>query len=75
MVFKSTGVFACRYMCNCTDTGFTGDLCQDNIDDCLSLPCLHGGTCVDGVKVSERTLHSDWLVAINVLLMMICNRM
>ena len=29
--------------------GYTGDKCENNIDDCLSSPCLHGGNCTDQV--------------------------
>uniref|UniRef100_A0A1I8FJK3 EGF-like domain-containing protein n=1 Tax=Macrostomum lignano TaxID=282301 RepID=A0A1I8FJK3_9PLAT len=28
--------------CDCTDTGFAGDRCQNNIDDCASKPCANG---------------------------------
>eukprot|EP00058_Branchiostoma_floridae_P018886 XP_002604375.1 hypothetical protein BRAFLDRAFT_73361 [Branchiostoma floridae] len=31
-------------------TGFTGDLCQTNIDDCQNDPCGLHGRCVDGVN-------------------------
>ncbi|VDM98253.1 unnamed protein product, partial [Onchocerca ochengi] len=24
--------------------------CQTNIDDCVRHPCLHGGTCIDGIN-------------------------
>ena len=31
-------------------TGFTGYLCQTNIDDCAPQPCQNGRTCVDKVN-------------------------
>ncbi|XP_060607519.1 protein crumbs-like isoform X2 [Ruditapes philippinarum] len=36
--------------CDCTGTGFTGQFCEKNIDDCDESYCLNGGTCIDGVK-------------------------
>ncbi|XP_060567578.1 fibropellin-3-like isoform X2 [Ruditapes philippinarum] len=36
--------------CDCAGSGFTGKLCETNIDDCDDSYCLNGGTCVDGVK-------------------------
>jgi len=30
-------------------TGFTGDTCETNIDDCVYKECRHG-TCIDGVQ-------------------------
>jgi len=38
------------YECDCSDTGFKGDHCQINVDDCESAPCTHGSQCVDLVK-------------------------
>ena len=38
------------YTCNCSDTGFKGDQCETNIDDCESSPCQHGSTCTDLIK-------------------------
>ncbi len=34
--------------CACAE-GFTGSSCEENIDECLSHPCVQGATCVDGV--------------------------
>jgi len=34
--------------CLCA-AGFTGALCETNIDDCASVACQNGGVCVDGV--------------------------
>jgi len=33
--------------CDCQGTGFTGDYCEKNINDCAYEPCLNGGTCID----------------------------
>ena len=38
------GSFTCQ--CN---TGYTGDDCNTNIDDCDPNPCQNGGICTDGV--------------------------
>ena len=37
------------YDCNCK-TGYEGNLCQTNIDDCLPNPCQNGGSCTDGIN-------------------------
>ncbi len=38
-----------QFTCDCA-AGFTGDLCETNIDDCDPNPCQNGGTCIDGVN-------------------------
>jgi hypothetical protein len=34
--------------CTCP-TGYSGNLCQTNINECASTPCQHGGVCTDGI--------------------------
>lgn len=36
------------YLCEC-ESGYTGERCEEDIDDCVSGACQHGGTCVDGL--------------------------
>ena len=37
------------YTCHCNE-GFTGLMCQTNIDDCVGVNCSGNGQCVDGVN-------------------------
>lgn len=52
-------MYSCNFSfeCNCTDTGFKGDTCEINIDDCESQPCTNGATCYDLIKVRFSHLH------------------
>ena len=54
------------YSCNCTGTGFDGDDCENNIDDCTH-DCSEHGDCTDGVNsfdcacnTLEGTSHDLW---------------
>lgn len=47
------------YRCYCSD-GYTGYDCQTDYDDCRSLPCLFGGTCVDEVAGYSCLCHGGY---------------
>lgn len=38
------------YQCDCDETGFTGDHCENDILECASDPCQHGATCSEGIN-------------------------
>ena len=44
-----------EYQCDCTDTGFEGDHCEINIDECALFedPCQNNATCVDLINAYE----------------------
>lgn len=42
---RTTSYYRQHYRCECT-AGFTGPLCQHNLNECESSPCVHG-ICVD----------------------------
>ena len=42
----------CR--CECYP-GYSGDTCDENIDDCAPNPCQNGGTCIDGINYYNCT--------------------
>ena len=37
------------FQCFCA-AGFEGQVCENEINECASAPCLNGGTCQDGVN-------------------------
>jgi len=50
-------------VCMCKK-GFEGELCEKNVDDCASNPCMNNGVCVDGVdgyicKCANKFLDQD----------------
>lgn len=40
------------YQCQCAE-GYTGQLCEININECASNPCFNGGTCFDRLSSYE----------------------
>ena len=46
------------FVCTC-GAGFQGRHCEENIDECLSLPCVHGH-CVDGVNGYTCSCRQDF---------------
>merc|ERR1739838_643 len=51
----STGICASdlennKFTCDCTGTGFEGDQCEENIDDCQPESCNNHGICEDLIK-------------------------
>ncbi|XP_032366699.1 cubilin [Etheostoma spectabile] len=47
------------YTCNC-NPGWQGVHCDQNINECLSNPCLNGGTCTDGINGVTCTCTAQW---------------
>ncbi|CAM9260590.1 unnamed protein product [Chrysoparadoxa australica] len=45
-------------VCSSCDTGYAGDLCEIDIDDCAENPCAPGWNCTDGVNTYSCTCHS-----------------
>lgn len=48
------------YNCNCSDTGYTGEHCENNIDDCTPNPCSNDGKCQDGIKDYSCICHDGY---------------
>ncbi|XP_068160694.1 cubilin [Antennarius striatus] len=47
------------YICNC-NSGWHGQNCDQNINECLSNPCQNGGTCTDYINGFTCTCTSQW---------------
>ena len=47
------------FNCMC-DAGYTGNLCDEDNNECASEPCLHGGTCADGVNQYKCICLRGW---------------
>ncbi|XP_037693302.1 cubilin [Choloepus didactylus] len=47
------------YLCQC-EPGWAGTNCTEDVDECLSRPCLNGGTCVDGVNAFSCECAGAW---------------
>ncbi|XP_059903372.1 protein jagged-1a-like [Gadus macrocephalus] len=48
-----------KYTCSCP-AGVTGTHCETGIDECLSLPCQHGGVCKAGVSGFRCVCPPQW---------------
>ncbi|XP_020772965.2 protein jagged-2-like [Boleophthalmus pectinirostris] len=48
-----------NFSCSC-DPGFSGAYCHENINDCASVPCLNGGTCIDGISSFHCLCPDGW---------------
>ncbi|XP_048237830.1 neurogenic locus notch homolog protein 1-like isoform X2 [Haliotis rufescens] len=50
-----------NYTCNCT-SGWTGWLCDEDVDDCLTTPCKNNGSCSDaGTNNFTCSCTQGWL--------------
>lgn len=47
------------YSCSCTP-GWTGAVCQIDIDECLSMPCQNSGNCSDGEDIFDCRCPAGW---------------
>ncbi|KAL6069282.1 hypothetical protein STEG23_019741, partial [Scotinomys teguina] len=47
------------YFCKC-DSGWSGTNCTENINECVSNPCLNGGTCIDGINGFTCDCTNSW---------------
>ena len=48
------------YSCNCTDTGFEGQHCEINIDECMTNPCQNNAECNDLVNDYKCDCHPGY---------------
>ncbi|CAG9772773.1 unnamed protein product [Ceutorhynchus assimilis] len=49
--------------CSCPP-GYTGTLCQTNVDECQSNPCRNGGICIDKINSFSCNCTEDWMGAL-----------
>lgn len=57
----------CSYNCDCEGTGFEGENCTVDIDDCLGNPCQNGASCEDRIKVCNVYVKRSIFICYGVL--------
>ena len=48
------------YQCDCKNTGFEGEHCEFNIDECATEPCQHNSNCTDGINDYDCSCHPGY---------------
>ena len=50
------------FECDCSNTGYHGDLCEFEIDECVEMqPCVHNSSCVDLINDYHCICHHGYV--------------